>query len=203
MGSRKSFILPNGTVETDSHAMDLLAEGGKTIGYTERDRAHRPEHSIELHLLFARHIWNHPFNIVPVLVGTFHELHYMRSGDLSKQIDKFSKLLRRLDDDDTFFLISGDLSHVGIKFGDSESASSMRPDVEKHDHRFLKLAAENRSEELLEHTGTSFDPYRVCGFPPLYTWLKAFPERTGSEVAYHWWDESEMRSAVSFGTISY
>lgn len=203
IGSRKVFELPHGHFPVDAGFMDRLAETGEQAGYTEQDRAHRIEHSIELHLLFLRHIWKHDFSIVPLLVSSFDELFYMPEGHLHQQIDNFTSLLQELDDEETFYLISGDLSHVGRKFGDHVAASDMRRKVEEFDRLFLDAACQNDRDRLFSLIRSEYDPYRICGFPPLFTFMNLFGGLKGRTIAYHWWDESERESAVSFGAIAY
>lgn len=203
MGTYKSFELPGRILHTRKDAVDQLAEAGESIGFTTRDRAHRVEHSIETHLLFASHIWKHNFQILPILVGSLDELFYKEDGELGRKLQGFTKHLRQLDSEDTFFLVSGDLSHVGKKFGDSDPARILRPDVEAFDLEFMNSAVENNPGRMLHHIARNYDPYRICGFPPLYTFLKAFPNLTGQRINYQWWDESQRESAVSFGSIAY
>jgi MEMO1 family protein len=203
IGSIKGFDLPNGRIPVDNRTLEILSESGESIGFTTKDRAHRIEHSIEIHLLFARHIWKHDFSIVPILVNSFEEMFYMPDGHLQNLIRNFIKTLRDLDDPDTFYLISGDLAHVGKKFGDRQPADEMRKSVEIFDEQFLHSAIRNQPDQLIEHIRKDYDPYRICGFPPLLTFLKLFPELSGELIGYHWWDEKERESAVSFGAIRY
>jgi MEMO1 family protein len=200
IGSAKHHELPGRSLSPDHDALEKLE---KTGALTLKDRAHRIEHSIEIHLLFASHIWNHNFTIVPVLIGGFDELFYHNTGDLAGKVDRFSEALRQLDNGNTFFLISGDLSHVGLKFGDARPAEEMRIETEKTDRLFLEHAAVNRPEKLLSHLTESYDATRICGYPPLYTFMKAFPDLRGEQINYHWWDEKERQSAVSFASIAY
>lgn len=153
--------------------------------------------------MFAGQIWNHEFEIVPILVGGIDELFYKKDGDIGKKITAFADALRSMDTDDTFYLISGDLSHIGKKFGDSAPAASMRNEVELFDKEFIKSASENDSKRMISHISANYDPFRVCGFPPLYTFMRTFPDLQGRSVNYHWWDETERESAVSFGSIVY
>ncbi|WP_340105864.1 AmmeMemoRadiSam system protein B [Rhodohalobacter sp. 8-1] len=203
VGSTKSFEVPGRTFKTDQTAINYLSDFGSEIGFTTRDRAHRIEHSIETHLLFAGHLWPHDFEIVPILVGGIDEIFYKQDGEMGTKISAFSDALRVLDTDDTFYLISGDLSHIGKKFGDSVPASSMRSTVESFDKTFMHAAVENNSEKMITHISEDYDPYRVCGFPPLYTFMQSFPDLKGRSLNYHWWDEQERESAVSFGSIAY
>ena len=201
IGSDKEFKLPGKTFKSDTNFIQQLANSDKHTGFTLSDRAHRVEHSIELHLLYLSAIWHHNFNIVPILISGFDELFYHNKGRLSTQVQNFTKLLRSLDTDDTFYLISGDLSHVGKKFGDKVPALKMREDVEEFDRKFIELSENGNSDKLLQHISNQYDATRVCGFPPLYTFKNVFPNRSGESLNYHWWDETERESAVSFGSI--
>ncbi len=206
--SQKTFALPNGEIPTNntffSHpGLDPGSEASNKLGITFQDRAHRIEHSIELHLLFLNHIWKHEFEIIPILVGGLDELFYSTNSHREKQVEAFSELLRKefTDDEDTFFLISGDLSHIGYKFGDQKAASQLFDEVKLNDERFLEIGATGNPDKLLGLMKEEYDPYRICGFPPLLTFLKTFPNLKGEILSYDLWDEREQESAVSFGSI--
>ena len=203
--SRKDFELPLGTIPSDKEAINRLMSGKEKTGLTGRDRAHRIEHSIELHLLFLSYLWDHDYKIIPILVSGLDDLMYMRDGYRSKQIKEFGKVLNNQfgDDDDTFFLISGDLAHVGKKFGDRKPAREMFNEVKSFDKLFLQYAEQASEEKLLDLVSEQYDPYRICGFPPLYTFLKSMPGLQGKALNYDLWDEHERESAVSFGSILY
>jgi len=203
IGSNKTFHIPGRSFETNSDIFKELQNGADDIGFTLSDRAHRVEHSIELHLLFASAVWKHDFSIVPILVGGFDELYYHQSGDLASKINRFTTKLKSLIDDNTFILISGDLSHVGKKFGDAESANALREKTECFDRQFLNFSAQGNAGDLLSLISENYDETRVCGFAPLYSFLNMFPALQGEQLNYHWWDERERESAVSFGSILY
>lgn len=203
IGSDKVFELPGNQLNPDSEVLQQMMKGSQTNGFTLNDRAHRMEHSIEIHLLLVREIWKHDFKIVPILVGGFDELFYKSDGDLGTKIDRFAADLREWIDDETFILVSGDLSHVGRKFGDADSANSMKSWVKKMDMKFLEYAAMGKTNDLLSILTETFDQTRICGFPPLYLFLKLLQPPDGRIINYHWWDESERESAVSFGSVIY
>lgn len=201
----KDFELPLGTIKRDQNAINELREYNKETGITAQDRAHRLEHSIELHLLFLSYLWDHEFTIVPFLTRGLDELYYKQDGHLGKQLDDFSSLMRDQygKDNDTFFLISGDLAHFGKKFGDESAAEMMFEDVKSFDQKFLNHASGNQRAKLLELMKEEYDPYRICGFPPLYTFLNGMPDLKGKVLNYDLWDEQERDSAVTFGSILY
>ncbi|HKK45723.1 MAG TPA: hypothetical protein VJ964_09390, partial [Balneolaceae bacterium] len=61
----------------------------------------------------------------------------------------------------------------------------------------------NQREQMLDLMTQDMDPYRICGFPPLYTFLNSMPELRGKVMGYDLWDERERESAVTFGSILY
>jgi len=201
----KDFELPLATIKRDQNAINELLQLQQETGITLQDRAHRMEHSIELHLLFLSYLWDHDFKIVPFLTRGLDDLYYMENGHLGQQLNNFSDILHNRfgDDDETFFLISGDLAHFGSKFGDPHAASTMFENVENFDQRFLDHASANQRSELLELMKEDMDPYRICGFPPLYTFLNSMPDLKGEVLNYDLWDERERDSAVTFGSILY
>lgn len=201
IGSKKMFQLPGRSFPVDLDTINDLSNNSTENGFTLNDRAHRIEHSIEMHLFFISAIWKHDFTILPILVSGFDDLFYMPDGSLKEKIDNFSTHLKQFGDDDTFFLISGDLSHVGRKFGDKIPAEKMRKNVEKYDHAFLEFASSGDSSGILSYVSQCYDETRICGFPPLYLYLNTFPYIKGEIINYHWWDERERESAVSFGSV--
>ena len=203
IGSSKKHWIGNRVLEPDLDVIQALSQNKPENGFSIHDRAHRIEHSIEFHLLFASHIWQHNFTVVPILVSGFDEILYHPEGDLAQKIENFTSDLKPFADGNTFILISGDLSHVGLKFGDRKTASELRPDVEITDKQFLDFALSGEPESLRHHLSKDYDATRICGFPPLYTYLKMFPEKSGELLNYFWWDEKERGSAVSFGSIVY
>ncbi|MGN8225783.1 AmmeMemoRadiSam system protein B [Gracilimonas sp. BCB1] len=207
--SNKDFELVNGTVEADREAIQEIADQVRDdeldYGITFKDRAHRIEHSIELHLLLLNHLWDHEFKIVPIVVGSLEELFYKADGFQGQQVEQFSQLMNKLfgKDEDTFFCISGDLAHVGKKFGDEQPAKELFEDIRAFDEDFLDFGAEGNPDKILELMSQEYDPYRICGYPPLFSFLKAFPTLQGEILTYDIWDEEERESGVSFGSILY
>lgn len=204
IASEKTLQLSNGSVESDlTFRARKLPHRWKNLGVTFQDRAHRVEHSIELPLLFLNHIWNHDFQVIPILIGGFDELLYSNVSFREQQVDAFAEFLRAnyQVDPDTFFLISGDLSHFGKKFGDEQPATELFSDVHANDLRFLEAASTGNPDHLLYMMKENYDKYRICGFSPLLTFLKAFPGLSGTVLDHQVWDESERESAVTFGSL--
>ena len=201
----KDFELPLGTVPRDTETIAELSQLQPDYGITLQDRAHRMEHSLELHLLFLSYLWDHDFTVLPFLVSSLQELLYKQDGYHGQLVDRFSNLLANKfgKDDDTFFLISGDLAHFGQKFGDEQAASTMFDEVKSFDRQFLATGADNNPTGMLQLMTKEMDAYRTCGFPPLYTFLRSLPGLNGEIINYDLWDERKRDSAVTFGSILY
>jgi AmmeMemoRadiSam system protein B len=207
--SGKDFKMVNGTVKADQESIQKILKQVQDdelkYGITFQDRAHRIEHSIELHLLLLNHLWNHDFEIVPIVVGSLDELFYKADGFQGQQVENFAELLNELfgDDEDTFFCISGDLSHIGKKFGDDKPAKKLFEEVRNFDASFLDFGEAGSTDKILDLMSKKYDPYRICGYPPLYSYLRAFPQSSGEILTYDIWDEEDRESGVSFGSILY
>lgn len=207
--SSKDFNMVNGTVKADRESIQKIREKigdeAEHYGITFQDRAHRIEHSIEQHLIFINYLWDHEYSMVPIIVGSLDELFYKSDGFQGQQVEKFSGLLAELfgDDDDTFFLISGDLAHIGKKFGDDAPAKEMFEKIRNFDESFLDHGASGSPQKMLELMSKKYDPYRICGYPPLYSFLNIFPKLEGKILTYDIWDEEDRDSGVSFGSILY
>lgn len=201
----KDFELPLGTIRSDKARISRMLEEASGMGLTNQDRAHRIEHSIELHLLFLNYLWNHDYRVIPILVSGLEELFYMENGHRGNQVKAMGDLLNNhfAEDEETFFLISGDLAHVGKKFGDEQPAQQLFEKVKRFDEQFLESAEEANDQKIFNLIKEDHDPYRICGFPPLYTFLKSMKNIKGQAVSYDLWDEQEKESAVSFASIIY
>jgi len=202
--SEKTFQMPNGSINSHQNFRKMLSpKKWNQIGVSFNDRAHRVEHSIELHLLFLNHIWKHDFEIIPILVGGLDELMYSDESHKQAQMETFAAFLEETygNDPEAFFLISGDLSHFGKKFGDNIPANSMFNDVKDNDRLFMQAGASGNPKHLLYMMKETYDIYRICGFSPLMTFLTAFNGINGQILNYDLWDEQERESAVTYGSI--
>ncbi len=202
--SEKTFQLPNGSINSYKNFRRMLSpKKWNQIGVSFKDRAHRVEHSIELHLLFLNHIWKHDFEIIPILIRGLDELLYSDTSLKQAQMETFAAFLEEnyMDDPEAFFLISGDLSHFGKKFGDETPATSMLTEVKANDNLFMQAGASGNPKHLLYMMKENYDKYRICGFSPLLTFLTACNNMEGEIINYDIWDEKERESAVTFGSI--
>lgn len=199
--SAKDFQTPFGTVKNDTQKTKALFNSVGTPYASMQDRAHSNEHSLEIHLLWLHYLSKQPFTITPVLVSGLSELIYSKKNSLYEAVKTFSMKLHEFCDEESIVLISGDLAHVGNKFGDPNSAESFIKDVNHYDKRLLKMAIESDADGFLDVITSNYDAYRICGFPPLYSFLLGAKELQGELIAYDVWDEKERNSAVTIGSV--
>jgi AmmeMemoRadiSam system protein B len=204
----KHFRTPLGTVVTDHHLVDRLRMAWADIDpslVAPTDLAHRPEHSLEYHVLGVQHLLGHrPVRILPILVsGSW-------TGDSDEQgaglIRRAMDALRALVNEHgrrAFWLVSGDLAHVGRKFGDAADAESMVDDVRSADDVLLEHLQAADPDAWYAAIRAMDDRYRICGQAPVYAALHAFRPNRGRLTAYDVWHEAETASAVTVAGISW
>jgi AmmeMemoRadiSam system protein B len=208
--TRKDFETPLGMVKTDGDYVDRIAASYGENGFDE-EVAHFPEHSIELHVVILQHLMQQrggDFRIVPILVGTFQDvIDRGEEPTESEAIGRMVKTLRKAEAAATgkvCYLISGDLAHIGPKFGDGEPVQSLLLDNSRQrDQSFLARLVEGDRPGLLSLLHQERDARRICGFPPAYTFLAATGETRGKMLHYQQYAESRGFESVSFASVAF
>ncbi len=193
----KNFETPLGTVETERGLVDALRRA--LPGVAPTDIAHRPEHSLELHLVGLQHVRRgRPFTIVPLLVT-------MKALD-EEVLAKATHTLRTTIEQSgrrALWFISGDLAHVGLKFGDEQPASEMLEAVRLADKDLLEALSGASADQYHRRITALPQDFRVCGHAPTVVALGATMPATGTILAYDVWEEAETGSAVTFATVAF
>ncbi len=101
------------------------------------------------------------------------------------------------------FVSSGDLSHIGRKFGDAEAAHSLVTDITMHDSDVIALMCAHDAEGFFKKIAETHDYSRICGCAPNYLLMKSIESKNAQLLAYQWWDQPDTSSAVSFCSIGY
>ncbi|MBN9400791.1 MAG: AmmeMemoRadiSam system protein B ['Candidatus Kapabacteria' thiocyanatum] len=208
--TEKHFETPLGTVHTDR---DLVgAVRARLEGIPGRvaptDLAHRPEHSIEYHVALLQHaVGNRPFAVLPVLVTGIQHL-FMEPGSIVSQPDvaDVAKALHDVvaaDGRKVCWLISGDLAHIGTRFGDSRPAAELFDLVRMEDERLLERLVEGDVEGYYEEVRRVGDRRRICGLAPTVMALAAAGPRPGTLLSYDQWDDSETGSGVTYASVAF
>lgn len=167
------------------------------LGCEQADIAHKPEHSLELHAVALRYLWpDRDILILPILVTS--------TITTEGALEFWSERIRTAVESSgrrAVWLISGDLAHVGPKFGDDVPAASLLPEVRKADARLIEhlaagdLSGYRRSIDMLGNL------YRVCGYAPTVLALSCLSPGAGRPLSYEVWDDVDTQSAVSFATV--
>lgn len=192
----KDYQTPFGTVQTDKVMVSLLAQTLPNVAPT--DVAHRPEHSLELHLTALKHLWaGKSFRVVPILVTPAacaspeildHAVQALRSAIAASGVQ-------------AVWCISGDLAHVGRKFGDAQAAEHLIDSVRDADARLLEHLERADAHGYDAELAASDHQFRVCGYAPTMVALHALKPGRGDVTAYDIWHEAETASAVSFASV--
>lgn len=166
------------------------------------DIAHKPEHSIEMHvalLKLAR--GERPFTIIPILIAG--GAHTETEINVLRQVAEIVKGAIQTHCPNAFWLISGDLAHVGLKFGDETPATDIEDAVRKADADILKsLETVNVQQYIANATLPEFQQ-RICGLGPTAVALQALQPNSGTVLHYGLWQELDTGSAVSYATVQF
>jgi len=216
--TRKPFETPFGRVPVDEAFLDLVEEDYPADLHRD-EFCHRREHSVEFQAMMLAYAWRkldrgEPPPIVPLLVGSFHELH---DAD-PREDERIESLVNGLEHaarclgGRTIFLAAGDLSHVGPRFGDEEPLSdAFLTTVRQEDRAVMEDLATGGAHRFHRRVSRNQDRYRVCGHSPGYTMLRAvelsagpFDGETGPVGRIQGYDlATDPDGAVSYCTITF
>ena len=197
MYTRKYYKTPLGIIETDLEFLDKL-ESKINVHYD--DLAHYNEHSLELHIIFLQHLLNKNVKIVPILIGSPHQYFQNsypdKNYEYSKNIDEIRKLV--LDyNKKTLFLASGDLSHIGMKFGDNFDAIDKKSNIINYDIEFIDVLNKRNKNEFFDFARNENEIRKVCGVFPFYAMLDLTEPYESKSLYYNFWYEKQTKSSVS------
>jgi AmmeMemoRadiSam system protein B len=208
--TRQDFKTPLGVAPTDQAYIDrLVAYYGN--GLFDDPLAHVPEHSIELEVVFLQYLYEgkRSFRIVPLLVGSFHDCIEMGGISPANRLDiaRMIEALRRTEagtGERICYVISGDLAHIGPKFGDPEPvAESLLSQSRDTDHALLHHAEAVDMAGYFDLIAREADRRRICGLPPTYTLLEAIRPRGGKLLHYDQYVHPEGHESVSFASMGF
>ncbi|MCS6804118.1 MAG: AmmeMemoRadiSam system protein B [Acidobacteriota bacterium] len=206
--TRKDFVTPLGVMKTDQAFLTLLEDhyGGPI---SQNELAHRTEHSIEFQVVFLQHVLadRRPVQIVPILVTSFHQmlLSYQspyEDASFAKFINALKQAIREYERP-TCFIIGADLAHVGHKFGDPFAAQERLAQIEQQDLTMLRTAEAVDPIAFFQVIRQDGDQHKVCGFPPICTFLAATEATSGTLLKYEQWSEESTRSAVTYASMAF
>jgi AmmeMemoRadiSam system protein B len=200
MFTKKDFVTPYGTAQTD---MELLTAIQESVEIHFDDIAHYKEHSLEFHLLFAQKLLpNKNFKILPILTGS--PFNYVEDGltpDTNEsyvaQINAIKKAVETTGKK-VLILASGDMSHVGRKFGDDFPAGTEVIRINTEDKLIIGNLKTRDKNNFFNQIIEFGDRNRMCGVAPFYAALSLIDRKKTVNVGYDMWLEDETESLVSF-----
>ncbi len=207
--TRKDFLTPLGIAATDQNYIDrLVAHHGD--GLFDDEISHLPEHSIELEVVFLQYLYEkkRAIRIVPLVVGSFQDcVQTGLSPAAQNDIGRMVNALRQAEEETNesiCYLISGDLAHIGPKFGDPDPVDEafLKHSREK-DQEILRQAEAADPAGYFEVVAGEGDRRRICGLPPTYTLLQAICPARGKLLHYDQYVHPEGFESVSFASVAF
>jgi AmmeMemoRadiSam system protein B len=207
--TRKHFRTPLGTAPTDQAFLDRLAARYGDGLFDDELMAHLPEHSIELEVVFLQYLYrDRPIRILPLVVGSFHD--GVAAGREPRELDDVGRMveaLRAVECDTAepvCYLISGDLAHIGPKFGDPNRVHPAQlAHSRRQDEALLEQARRADPAAYFRAIAEEGDVRRICGLPPTYTVLEAVRPRAGKLLHYDQWVDPGGLESVSFAGMAF
>ena len=204
--TRKPFETPFGRTRIDDTLVGELE--GQPAAVME-DYCHAVEHSIEYQVLFLQAIYGPDVRILPILCGSFSRSIYEGgTPEDDEDVKRFLGALGEIAEREKkrmFWVLSVDMAHMGVRYGDKFSARANRDEmtaVRERDR--LRIARVNSSDALgfWDLVKENRDDLKWCGSSPIYTFMRAVPGAWGTLHRYEQWNIDE-RSVVSFAGISF
>jgi AmmeMemoRadiSam system protein B len=207
--TRQDFKTPLGVVPTDQVYVDRLVDH-YGAGLFDDPLAHVPEHSIELEVVFLQHLFQRrrPFRIVPLLAGPFQDCIETRTDPAEvPDIARMVAALRAAEaeaGEPVCYVISGDLAHIGPKFGDRGAVKQpFLAESRAQDAALLKCAEAADPEGYFRLIAAEGDRRRICGLPPTWTVLSAARPARGRLLNYDQYVHPRGSESVSFASLSF
>jgi AmmeMemoRadiSam system protein B len=207
--TRKNFKTPLGIVPTDQQYIDRLVRHYGD-GLFDDELTHLPEHSIELEIVFLQYLYEtrRPIRVVPLLVGSFYDCVQQEAVPSAKaDIDRMVKALRQVEAETSepiCYIISGDLAHIGPKFGDPEPvADSGLAHSRAQDFALIQHAEAADRDRYFRVIAEEGDSRRICGLPPTYVTLAATTPRYGKLLHYDQYVHPRRFESVSFASMAF
>ena len=206
--TRKDYMTPFGAVATDRDFVDRLAARYNEGNLFAEELLHRNEHSIEFQALFlAWALGTAGYQIVPILVGSFHEM--VRSGETparDARVGAFIEALRAELANETraVLIVAGvDFAHVGKKFGDDFAADeTVAQRVKSADLALIENIKRGDPDGFFADIAKDRDARKICGLSPMYTQLVLLRDRPARLLMHDIAMEPQTESAVSFASLA-
>jgi AmmeMemoRadiSam system protein B len=208
--TRKDFKTPLGIARTDQAYIDRLVKHYGEGLFDDELMAHLPEHSIELEVVFLQYVYagKRPIRIVPLVVGSFQDCVLLGSSpSVRLDVGRMVEALRQAEaqtPEPICYIISGDLAHIGPKFGDRQNvAEPLLSRSRAQDQAILRRAEKADPGGFFQVIAEEGDARRICGLPPTYTVLEAARPSVGKVLHYDQYVHPRGYESVSFASVAF
>ena len=207
--TRKDFETPLGYARTDRAFVDRVAAlaGGHLF---DDELAHRTEHSVEFQVVFLQYLLGgrRDFQIVPILVGSFHDLMERGVDPIEDpEVRRFVEALKAAESASgkrVAYIGGIDLGHVGPEFGDPEAVSDATlASLRDFDATMLARASAGDPKGWFAEAAEVSNRWRVCGLAATYTMLHAMGPTRGSVLRYDQAVSADRSCCVSFASLAF
>ena len=181
IATKKDFITPLGTAETDKDFVDELVLRYK-FDIFQDEFVHRNEHSIEFQVVFIQYIMqkyhrcSRNIKIVPILCSSFQQFYIANIQPTElPEVKDFVTAMKSIISErkQNICIVSGvDFSHIGRHFGDNFDLSpTIIQDTEKEDKELLTFIEKREKEKVFSSVQKDLDKRKICGLPSIYALL--------------------------------
>jgi AmmeMemoRadiSam system protein B len=207
--TRQDFRTPLGVAQVDQPFVDCII-GHYGDGHFDDPLAHIPEHSIELEVVWLQYLFEklRPIRIVPLLVGSFRDcIEFGRDPAKTPDVSRMVEALKRAEvaaGEPICYIISGDLAHIGPKFGDPAPVTP--PTLARSqaiDQEILRAAERADATAYFRIVQRERDARRICGLPPTWTVLQAARPASGRLLHYDQSVHPQGDESVSFASMAF
>jgi len=203
--SEKNYITPFGDIKTDKDFISKLKRGVPKGTLTPDDFGHKMEHSIEFQTIFLQYFLKDSFFMVPILCGSVHEFIIGRKDLFADH--RFMGMVHGMEaligeKRGHVLIVAGvDLSHIGLKFGDSLPADSLLPQARLNDRKILSCLMAHEPDKILHHAIETQDRYHGCGLPAILLFARLLRENRADVLHFDTYDERGTQSAVNYASL--
>ncbi|HEV3168114.1 MAG TPA: AmmeMemoRadiSam system protein B [Isosphaeraceae bacterium] len=207
--TRKDFETPLGLAATDRTYVDRIAALAGDHLFDD-ELSHRNEHSIEFQVVFLQYLLGgqRDFTIVPILVGSFHDLMEQGVDPIATDpVRRFIDALRAAESASgkkVAYIGGIDLCHVGPEFGDPNLLDrDTLETVRGFDTAMIDRAVASDPKGWFGTAAEVGNRWRVCGLAATYTMLHAMGPARGRLLRYDQAVDAKRTCCVSFASLAF
>lgn len=208
--TRQGFETPLGVVPTDQTYIDRLVRHYPGDLFAEEWAAHVAEHSIELEVVLLHYLFagKRDIRVVPLLVGSMQDCvdtgtSPLDQPDVRAMVDALQTVERETSEP-ICYVISGDLAHIGPKFGaDHPLLADELAHSKSQDAALMAKAEEVDREGYFRIIAEEGDGRNICGLSPTWLTLAACEPGWGRLLRYDQYVEPNGHESVSFASVAF